>query len=326
MSPSETLAQRKRAFLPYLALAVGILVLGFSAIFVRWADAPGPVVAFYRLGMATAFLTPFYLYRRKHKPLSLPGKVWLIPVVAGCLTAMDHTIWHTSLHATSAANATLLNNAAPVWVALFAWLVFHERLCARFWSGLILTLVGALAVLGSDFLRHPTLGWGDTLAILSSLFYAGYFLATQRGRQHLDTLTYIWMVGVCSTLVLLLVCLVLGLPMSAYPPRTYLALLGAALISQLGGYLSVGYALGHLPASAVSPTMIGQPVMTAILALPLLGEALQPAQIFGGGIVLVGILLVHLSREGRSPINRVMPGGTDTLNLDEFQPDEPTLF
>jgi drug/metabolite transporter (DMT)-like permease len=326
MSPSAKPRLRKQAILPYLALAVGILVLGFSAIFVRWANAPGPVVALYRLGMATAFLTPFFLYRRQRKPLSLPGNVWLIPVVAGCLTAMDHTIWNTSLHATTAANATLLNNAAPVWVALFAWLVFHERLSARFWVGLALTLGGGLAVLGSDYLRHPTLGWGDTLAILSSLFYAGYFLATQRGRQYLDTLSYIWMVGICSTTVLLLVCLGFGLPLSGYPAQTYLALLGAALISQLGGYLSVGYALGHLPASAVSPSMIGQPVMTALLALPLLGEALHPAQILGGGVVLVGILLVHLSREGRLPVSRVAPGSLDSPRVDELQPDEPNLF
>jgi drug/metabolite transporter (DMT)-like permease len=234
--------------------------------------------------------------------------------------------WNTSLLVTTAANATLLNNAAPVWVALFAWLVFHERLSARFWVGLVLTLGGALGVLGSDFLRHPTLGWGDALAILSSLFYAGYFLATQRGRQYLDTLSYIWMVGVISTLVLLLVCLGLGMPLSGYPTYTYLALLGAALISQLGGYLSVGYALGHLPASAVSPTMIGQPVMTAVLALPLLGEELRPAQIIGGSVVLVGILLVHLSRQGRPTVNRVAPGSLDSLKVDELQSDEPTLF
>jgi drug/metabolite transporter (DMT)-like permease len=312
---------QKQTMLPYLALALGILVLGFSAIFVRWANAPGPVVALYRLGMATAFLTPFFLHRCQRRSLSMPRKVWLVPVIAGFLTAMDHTIWNTSLHSTSAANATLLNNAAPVWVALFAWLVFREHLNARFWSGLALTLSGALAVLGSDFLRHPALGWGDTLAIISSLFYAGYFLATQRGRQVLDTLSYIWMVGVCSTLVLLVICLGLGLPLSGYPPQTYLALLGAALISQLGGYLSVGYALGHLPASAVSPTMIGQPVMTALLALPLLGEALQPAQILGGGAVLAGVLLVHLSREGRPTVNRVAPVSLGSPAVEDSQLD-----
>jgi drug/metabolite transporter (DMT)-like permease len=312
---------QKQSILPYLALAVGILVLGFSAIFVRWADAPGPVVAFFRLGTATAILTPFFLHRRRRKPLALPRLVWIVPVVAGFFTAMDHTIWNTALHSTSAANATLLNNAAPVWVALYAWLVFRERLSARFWTGLALTLSGALAVMGSDYLRHPTLGWGDTLAILSSLFYAGYFLATQRGRQYLDTLSYIWMVGVCSTLVLLVVCLGLGLPFGGYPPQTYLALLGAALVSQLGGYLSVGYALGHLPASVVSPTMIGQPVMTALLALPLLGEVLQPVQILGGGAVLVGILLVHLSRETRPTVNRVAPVTLDSPAIKKFQQD-----
>jgi len=40
--------------LPYLALAAGIMALGFSAIFVRWAAAPGPVMGFYRIGLAAA--------------------------------------------------------------------------------------------------------------------------------------------------------------------------------------------------------------------------------------------------------------------------------
>ncbi len=160
--------------------------------------------------------------------------------------------------------------------------------------------------MGSDYLRHPTFGWGDTLAIFSSLFYAGYFLATQRGRQYLDTLSYIWMVGVCSTLVLLVVCLGLGLPLGGYPPKTYLALLGAALISQLGGYLSVGYALGHLPASAVSPTMIGQPVMTALLALPLLGEAFAAGSNFGRRRGAGGYF-ARASQPGSAPHGK--PGG-----------------
>jgi drug/metabolite transporter (DMT)-like permease len=87
------------------------------------------------------------------------------------------------------------------------------------------------------------------------------------------------------------------MPLTGYSPQTYLAFLGAALVSQVGGYLSVGYALGHLPASVVSPTMIGQPLVTTILAIPLLGETLSPAQLLGGASVLLGIYLVHRSRQ-----------------------------
>jgi drug/metabolite transporter (DMT)-like permease len=57
------------------------------------------------------------------------------------------------------------------------------------------------------------------------------------------------------------------------------------------------------------------------LALPFLGEALQPAQIFGGGAVLVGILLVHLSREGRPTINRVAPVSLGSSPVEDFQSD-----
>lgn len=287
----------KKQYLPYFALGFGILVLGFSAIFVRWANAPGPVMALYRLGIAMLILTPFFIFnwkRNKHAPLT--WGILIFPIVGGIMTAMDHTIWSSAMSYTSAANATVLNYAAPVWVALFAWFVFKERLPGLFWLGLVFTLAGVAIVFGSDFLRHPAMGKGDLLALISSFFYAGYFLATQSGRKHLDTLSYIWMVGVGSTITLVTVNLILKTPLTGYPVQTYLAFLGAALFSQIGGYLAIGYALGHLPASVVSPTMIGQPLLTGVLAVALLGETLSTLQVMGGAIVLVGIYWVHRSR------------------------------
>lgn len=282
----------QRKILPYLALGTGILALGFSALFVRWAAAPGAVTGFYRLGLATIFLAPAFIYRcRSGLPRS--RAILLLPVLGGLFSGFDHAIWNSAVAYTTAANATLLGNLAPLWVALVAWLFLRERLSGRFWAGLALTLSGALVVLGSDYLRHPTFSLGDLLAILASLFYAGFYLVTQRGRQHLDTLPYVWIAGASSTVVLLALSLILRQPLTGYPSQTYLAFLGVALVSQIGGYLSLSYALGHLPASIVSPTMIGQPVMTAVLALVLLGEGLHPGQWLGGLGVLAGIYLIH---------------------------------
>jgi drug/metabolite transporter (DMT)-like permease len=61
------------------------------------------------------------------------------------------------------------------------------------------------------------------------------------------------------------------------------------------GYLAISYALGHLPASVVAPTLIGQPILTAILAIPLLGEIPAPIQWIGGAIALAGIYIVNQS-------------------------------
>jgi drug/metabolite transporter (DMT)-like permease len=46
----------------------------------------------------------------------------------------------------------------------------------------------------------------------------------------------------------------------------------------------------------VSPTLLGQPVLTGLLAIPLLGQPLTGGQIAGGSMVLLGVYLVHRSR------------------------------
>ncbi len=298
----------QRPILPYLALLSGIICLSFSAMFGKWANAPGPVIAFYRIGIATLVLLPVFLYRARKNGVKLPIAILLFPILGGLFTALDHGTWNSSLRYTSAANATLLGNTAPLWVALFAWLVFREKLKSLFWAGLALALVGAVIVLGSDFVLHPSIGIGDLLALAAGVFYAGYFIVTERGRQKLDTLTYIWLVDAIAALTLLAISLGMRLPLSGYPTKTYLAFVGAALVSQVGGYLSIGYALGHLPASIVSPTLIGQPVVTALLAIPLLGEALRTEQWVGGLVVLVGIYLVHRSRESSEAVQLAETG------------------
>ena len=301
------MSSKTRKILPYLALVSGVICLSFSAIFVRWAQAPGPVVSFYRISIATFVLAPlFWRQQRQVKPLP-DRRVLIFPLLGGILTALDHAVWSSSLSYTTAANATLLGNTAPLWVALAAWLVLRERLSGRFWVGLIFTLGGAATVLGSDFLRHPSFGVGDLLAMASGFFYGCYFLVTQHGRQHLDTLSYVWLVSLVSSLVLLLVNLALGYPLGGYPGLTWLVFVGAALISQVGGYLSVSYALGHLPASVVSPSLLGQPVLTALLAIPLLGEGLRLEQGVGGLLVLLGVTLIHRS-QGTSKSPAANPG------------------
>ncbi len=72
--------------------------------------------------------------------------------------------------------------------------------------------------------------------------------------------------------------------------------LGLALVSQILGYMSINYALGHLAATVVSPTLLSQPVLTALLAALLLGDSFSPWQVVGGAAVLVGVYVVHRSR------------------------------
>jgi drug/metabolite transporter (DMT)-like permease len=281
-------------FLPYAALALGITALSLSAMFVRWADAPGAMTGFYRLLISTILLTPFFLKQQTQRE-KIEGKFLLFPILGGIFTACDFALWNTSVHYTTAANATLLGNTSPLWVALFAYFVFREILKGSFWFGLLLALSGAALVVGSDFLLHPTLGLGDLMASGAAIFYAGYQLITQRGRRHIDPSRYVWLVGVSATASMFIINVSLGNSFTGYSTQTWLVFLATAIVSQMIGYLSITYALGHLPASIVAPTLVGQPILTAILAIPLLGEVPAAIQWIGGAVALAGIYIVNQS-------------------------------
>lgn len=284
----------------YLALGVGIISLSFSAMFVRWAHAPGPITAFYRLFFSIFMLLPFFLPRLRKSPAIWSPSI-IFPFLAGLFTAFDLALWTASLAYTTASNATLLGNTSPLWVALGTWLILKQKLTPRFWQGLIVALMGAVLIMGTDFIMHPRFGVGDVMALFTGFFYGGYFLFTQKSRASFDPVVHIFFVGVGASLALLVINLILGYPFFGYDRDTWLVFVATALVSQLIGYMSLAYALGHLPASVVSPTMILQPVVTTLLAIPLLAEIPNAWQGLGGAIALVGIYIVNQSHLRNQP-------------------------
>jgi len=278
----------------YLALGAGVVALSFSAMFVRWANAPGPVTAYYRMLISTAILLPLFVARARNNRALLSSSI-IFPLLAGFFTACDLGLWTTAVGYTTASNATLLGNTSPLWVALGAWLIFRERLSRNFWLGLALALTGAFLIMGTDFVLHPRFGIGDLMAIFTGFFYGCYFLATQRSREVFDPMVHIWLVGISASASLFAVNAAFKYPMTGYPSQSWLVFISTAVVSQIIGYMSLAYALGHLPARIVSPTMILQPVLTTILAIPLLGEIPSPIQIAGGLIALAGIYVINQS-------------------------------
>lgn len=282
-------------FGPYIVLAIGILALGFSGILVRWANAPGSVTGFYRMGVAVIALAFPFARRLRGRP-AIPRKEVLVALAGGLFFAGDLFFWNTGILLSGAVNPTLMGNTAPLWVGVGAMVFFKERLSLLFWLGVLLTMVGAVVILVGDAMENISLGVGTLLGLLAGVFYGGYFLVTQRGRQRLDSLSYFWLAAASSSTALLVLSLLTSQPIFGYSTRTYASLLALGLVVQVIGQFSFSYALGFLPASFVAPAGLGQPVMTAILAVPLLGETLSLLQISGGLAVLGGVYVVHRSR------------------------------
>ena len=285
----------KSKALPYLALAVTVLSTSLGGMFIRWANAPGIVTVFYRTAISSILVAPFFVRDIKKNDLSIKTLLPFLPLalLGGLLIALDQAAWASSLLMTKMANTTYLNSLAPLWVALFALAFFKEKLRLVFWLGLLFALGGSMLILGLDMIYHPGLGQGDLLGLLSSFFYGGYFIVTQIGRRSLSTLTYTWIATFSCAICLGLVNIIFHQPIIGYPMESYLFFIGAAVTSQVIGYFSMSYTLGHLPATIVSPTMLAKPITVAGLAFILFGESLSKWELAGGALVLAGIFLIN---------------------------------
>jgi drug/metabolite transporter (DMT)-like permease len=277
----------------YLALAVGLLGIGWSAILVRLSGVSGSTSAFYRMAIAQLVFVPWRLVAPS--PATRPSRGAVIAAVAaGIAFAVDLALFNTAIMRTSVGNATLLGVNAPIFVALGAWMFFAQRPTVAFWSGFALAFTGMVAIVGTDVIRHPVLGVGGAMAVGGAIAYAVYLLYLQRSRRDMDALTFSALSGVVASVTLLLICLGIGTPLRGFSTESWAALIALALVTQVVGHMCVAYSLGRIPASVASVVLLGQAPITVILAVPVLHERVTAAQLVGGVLVLTGIAVVNL--------------------------------
>ncbi len=275
-----------------VALIIGILCVSFAAIFIKLANTTADVIGAWRLIVGTVVLgIPMLIHWRRGKVRLPRSAIWLL-VLGGLAFSLDAFVWSTSVNMTSAAKATLLGNTTPVWVALGSWLLFRERLDSTYWIGTAVSIAGIVLLIGVESFQTTAINPGDLLAMLAGLTYALIQIVTGRARQKIDSLTYTWGFTMISAVLFLGGSSVLGHSMIALPVKSILALVGLALVAHVAGWLLISYAFGHIPTHYLSVALLAQPVMTALLAMPILGEFPTLWQILGGAVTLGGIYLV----------------------------------
>ncbi len=128
------------------------------------------------------------------------------------------------------------------------------------------------------------------LALVTSFFYAGCFLATRRGLLYSTPATAAYVaLAVNSTILWAIVFLTGGIPAV---PRVATACFVAAGLIQLGTRLFAYHGVARLGASVTSTVQSTNPVFGTALAVLFLHETVTPLLLFGTGSVVLGIILL----------------------------------
>lgn len=277
-----------------------MLAVSTAAILVRYAQAEGMgelAIAAWRLVFAAALLTPFALVSGRRELSRFSRRDWGRIAAAGVLLAIHFAAWISSLAYTSVASSVALVSSHPLWVALIGYLLAGDRAGYQTLLGIALTIAGAATILWSD--QSTGIGSaplaGNVLAIVGAVSVAGYILLARSMRAAIGMLGYVWIVYSIAAAVLVAGAAATGTLLAELTAAGLLFVLAMAIGPQLVGHTAINYAARHLPPTLVSVAILGEPVLSAVFAWILLGEAIAPLQSLGFALTLCGILWCALA-------------------------------
>jgi drug/metabolite transporter (DMT)-like permease len=276
-------------------LVIGACVIGLAPILVRLSAAGPAATGFWRL----VFALPLLVISARRQAGGWSGTS-RFAVLAGAAFAFDLACWHYGIANTSVSKATVLANITPIVVTALAWLVLRQRPAPLFLVAVALSVTGSavMALSKGTGVTGPNPMLGDTLSAVTSVWYALYFLAMSEARRRHGTSQVMFWSSLTGLPILLTIAWALGERIVPATAGGWAACVGLGVV-HVGGQGSIAWALGRLPPSTASVTVLVQPVVTTALGWLLFGELLSPWQAAGAALALAGVVLAQRASERR---------------------------
>lgn len=281
----------QRTIHPYLPIAIGVIAVSMSAIFVKLANADAGVIAFYRMLFSILIMAPIFFWKYTTELKILTKRDWAFSIIAGIFLAFHFILWFESLNYTSVASSTVLVTLQPLFAFAGTYFFFKERLSVKtILSGLI-AIGGCVLISWGDFQISGSALYGDMLALSACGLVTAYLLFGQDVRKRLSLVTYTFVVYGVSTITLFFYVVAKGESFGPYPANDWLWFILLAIIPNLLGHTLFNWSLKYVSTNVISIAILFEPIGAAILAFYVFNEYLSTTQIIGGFIVIAGITL-----------------------------------
>lgn len=232
--------------------------------------------------------------------------------------ALTQFLYYVAIGRLPVGIALVFEMTAPVWIALYVWLVRREAVRGRLWFALVLSLAG-LVLVAQVWQGGGSLdGIGVAAALAAALCLATYYLLGERGTVGRDPVTLTCWSFVAAALFWAVAApwwafdagvLAERVPVSVGDIRLPLWLLVAWIVA-LGAvvpfWLSIS-ALRHLPPTTAGLVATVEPVLASVVAWSWVEQVLTGWQVAGGIVVLTGIALAQTARTARAASSAPLP-------------------
>jgi drug/metabolite transporter (DMT)-like permease len=274
--------------LGYALVAIAACGWGTWPLILRHAPMPAALQGALALGTLTFASFPIMLKDRVRTKATL--RQWLVIAWLGIGDALNVALFFAAYQRTTVAIAVLTHYFTPIFVALGAPFVVHEKARARTFVAVAVAFTG-LALLLEPW-RHASAAdlVGAGLGTASAVFYGSNVLLTKRLSTVFSGSELMFFHGVVATPLLF----------ALVSPSEYAAVSGKAVAIVLVGALGPGamgglffvWGLRRVAASHASVLSLLEPFVAVMIASLFLGESLGALTILGGALILAGAAIV----------------------------------
>lgn len=278
-----------RSWTVHLALVVVQVLFATLPVAIKFAlrEIPAPALALIRVAGAA---TLFFLVHRLLVAERVVG--WRdyarLAMYALFGVVLNQLLYITALTMTTATVAQTIVTTGPAMTLLVAIVLRRETATLGKWLGIACAGAGALYLLGVEVTGGSALGNGMVLLNVAAF---SFYLVLSRDMVHrydpLTIITWVFLIGAIGLAPW-------GIPSAAtgigdVSRTALLAVAWIVTVPTVGGYYLNVWALRRVEASVVAIYVYLQPVVTALLAVPLLGEELSPRMAPAVALIFTGV-------------------------------------
>lgn len=262
-------------------------------------------LGFLRYGLACLLIIPFLLsLEAKDKKIRLDHLPKLI-LGALLIACINIALFYMGLKRTTAIDASVLELSIPIISVIGGWWFLREKIYYANFAGIIISLLGALSVIGIPLLFvgnfSPKQLLGNLLIIASSISFVAGSLIIKKMLKIYQPLVITAITFLTATIAFALPAFIEYLQNPNWVLK--LSILGIfgliyiTVLSSICAYFLLLWGLNRIPISHANLIQYVEPAVAATLAVPLLGERISFTFIIGTCLIVLGVYWGTLGKE-----------------------------
>jgi drug/metabolite transporter (DMT)-like permease len=282
--------------LAILCLIIANIIFGAAPPIFKWSlDQIQPfTLAFLRFALASAILYPFV-----RKKLTIERTDWPMLIFISIFGMAFHIAYfYVGLKLTSSINLPVIASAAPILLIIGSTIFLHEKPKKKIINGTIISLIGVLIIILRPLFENglDSSMIGNILFAISVGLTVLYTLLLKKISPKYNPLTltfWIFIITAVSLLPLMLLEANQTHQLLILNAKSITGIIFGTVICTLVAYLLTTFALKYIAANEVGLFSYVDPIITIIIAKPLLGETITTTFILGSILIFFGIFIAE---------------------------------